>query len=213
MVKNKGLVAEAYAWDEEEVSLDDNEMVEVKVLMALANDENVAVGKESARNGEWVKILMKKVHTLLTMEDNDDRKTFLNYLCIDLNYAEEQRNNIMLKYRDLVQELNTCKEYVISEQILTQKKIILGVDQVIKDPFSSGQKDLVFVKSSADDTKVSIPVTVTDSSLADYDSTDESSICSILFPPLEKLVGAEPVSGPKSIKSILKSNSTLKAEL
>ncbi|GJW61049.1 integrase, catalytic region, zinc finger, CCHC-type containing protein [Tanacetum coccineum] len=38
MVKNKGLIAEAYEWDEEEVSSDDNEMVEVKVLMALAED-------------------------------------------------------------------------------------------------------------------------------------------------------------------------------
>ncbi|GKC75145.1 retrovirus-related pol polyprotein from transposon TNT 1-94, partial [Tanacetum coccineum] len=35
MVKNKGLIAEAYEWDEEEVSSDDNEMVEVKDLMAL----------------------------------------------------------------------------------------------------------------------------------------------------------------------------------
>ncbi|GJQ97548.1 retrovirus-related pol polyprotein from transposon TNT 1-94 [Tanacetum coccineum] len=59
MVKNKGLIAEAYEWDEEEVSSDDNEMVEVKVLMALA-EENNAVGKESARNGEWVKISMRK---------------------------------------------------------------------------------------------------------------------------------------------------------
>ncbi|GJY42966.1 hypothetical protein Tco_0431179 [Tanacetum coccineum] len=56
MVKNKGLVAKAYEWDEEDVSSDDNEMVEVKVLMALADGENTAVGKESARNGEWVKI-------------------------------------------------------------------------------------------------------------------------------------------------------------
>ncbi|GJX87687.1 hypothetical protein Tco_0339701 [Tanacetum coccineum] len=44
MVKNKGLIAEAYAWDKEEVSSDDNEMVEVKVLMALA-EENDAIGK------------------------------------------------------------------------------------------------------------------------------------------------------------------------
>nr|GEY65426.1 hypothetical protein [Tanacetum cinerariifolium] len=42
MVKNKGLIAEACEWDEEEVSLDDNEMVKVKVLMALA-EENDAV--------------------------------------------------------------------------------------------------------------------------------------------------------------------------
>ncbi|GJR35172.1 hypothetical protein Tco_1210856 [Tanacetum coccineum] len=59
MVKNKGLIAKAYEWDEEEVSSDDNEMVEVKVLMALAED-NDAVSKESARNGEWVKISMRK---------------------------------------------------------------------------------------------------------------------------------------------------------
>nr|GEV46790.1 carotenoid cleavage dioxygenase 1 [Tanacetum cinerariifolium] len=60
MVKNKGLIAEAYEWDEEEVSSDGNEMVEVKVLMALA-EENDAVSKEGARNDEWVKISMRKV--------------------------------------------------------------------------------------------------------------------------------------------------------
>ncbi|GJS65720.1 hypothetical protein Tco_0680284 [Tanacetum coccineum] len=59
-VRNQSLVAEAYEWDEEEVSLDDNEMVEVKVLMALADDKSDVVGKESARNGEWVKISMRK---------------------------------------------------------------------------------------------------------------------------------------------------------
>ncbi|GJZ67209.1 hypothetical protein Tco_0630449 [Tanacetum coccineum] len=208
MVKNKGLITEAYEWDKEEMSSNDNEMVEVKVLMVLAND-NVAVTKEGARNGKWVKISMRKVNTLLEMEDNDERKNFPNYLCIDLNYVKEQRNNLLSKHRDLVQELNTCKEQLlvlkqakldfltihqvnteilkenqnlikelkeltaiietwlnssnkvnqcISEQFPTQKKRILGVDQLIKDPSSSGQKDLAFEKSSSDDTKVSIPV-------------------------------------------------------
>ncbi|GJZ52924.1 hypothetical protein Tco_0607809 [Tanacetum coccineum] len=207
IVKNKGLIAEAYEWDEEEVSSDDNEIVEVKVLMELAKD-NDAVSKEGARNDEWVKISIIKVHTLLEMKDNDDRKNYLDYLCIDLNYVEEQRNNLMSKHKDLIQELNTCKEQFlvlkqakldfltmqhvntkilkenqnlrkklteltaitetwlnssnkvnrcISEQILTQKKRILGVDQLTKDPSSSWQKDLVFVKSSVGDTKVSIP--------------------------------------------------------
>nr|GEX40666.1 ankyrin repeat family protein [Tanacetum cinerariifolium] len=55
-------------------------------------------------------------------------------------------------------------------------------------------------------------VNVTDSSVTDYDSADESSICSTHLSSLEKLVGVEPVSGPKTIKSILKSNSTFKAE-
>ncbi|GKB07144.1 hypothetical protein Tco_0835377 [Tanacetum coccineum] len=69
MIKNKGLIDEAYKWNEEEVSLDHNEMVEVKVLMTLA-EQNDEVSKEGARNGEWVKISMRKVHTLLEMEDN-----------------------------------------------------------------------------------------------------------------------------------------------
>ncbi|GKE09624.1 hypothetical protein Tco_1413175 [Tanacetum coccineum] len=56
-------------FDEEEVSSDDNEMFEVKVLMAFADDESGVVGKESARNGEWVKLSIIKVHTLLEMKE------------------------------------------------------------------------------------------------------------------------------------------------
>ncbi|GKE27319.1 hypothetical protein Tco_1442703, partial [Tanacetum coccineum] len=151
---------------------------------------------------------MRKVHTLLEMKDNDDRKTYLDYLCICLNYVEEQRNNLLSKHRDLVHELNACKEHLlvlkqekldfltmqhvnsnilkenknlrtelkvltiitktwlnssnkvnqcISKKIPSQKKRILRVYQLTKDLSSSRQKDLVFVKSSADDTKVSIP--------------------------------------------------------
>ncbi|GJW60561.1 hypothetical protein Tco_0109896 [Tanacetum coccineum] len=44
----------------EDVS-DDEEMVQVKVLMALANYELV-VGKNHARNGEWIDITMRKRH-------------------------------------------------------------------------------------------------------------------------------------------------------
>ncbi|GKE56760.1 hypothetical protein Tco_1495945, partial [Tanacetum coccineum] len=171
MVKKKGLIAEAYECDEEEVSYDDNEMVEVKVPMALA-EENDAVSKESTINGKWVKISMRK-----------------------------------------------C----ISEQIPSQKKKILEVDQLTEDPSSSWLKDLVFVKSSADNTKVTIPaesqrnttdpsVAFTDSSATDYDSADESSVYSNPLPPLKKLEGVEPIYGPKTIKSILKSKSTLKTE-
>ncbi|GJR36403.1 hypothetical protein Tco_1212087 [Tanacetum coccineum] len=167
MVNNKDLIDETYEWDEE-VSSDDNEMVEVKVLMALA-EENDAVSKEGARNGEWVKIHIEK-----------------------------------------------C----ISEQIPSQKKRILRVDQLTEDPSSSGQKDLVFVKSSANDTKVTIPgverpwlseAKVDDSLVTDYDSADESSVCSTPL-PLMKLDGIEPISGPKTIKSILRSKSTFKTQ-
>ncbi|GJW90056.1 hypothetical protein Tco_0167609 [Tanacetum coccineum] len=120
--KNKGLIAETYKWDEEEVSSDENEGIEVKALMALADEETVFVGKESISNGEWVKISIQKVHTLLEIEDNDDRKSFLDYLCIDLNYVEEQRNNLLSKHRNLVQELNACKEQLL---VLKQAKLDL----------------------------------------------------------------------------------------
>ncbi|GJS09342.1 retrovirus-related pol polyprotein from transposon TNT 1-94 [Tanacetum coccineum] len=153
--------------DKEEVSSDDNEIVKVKVLMTLAED-NDAVSKEGARNGEWVQISMRK-----------------------------------------------CT----GEQIISQKKRILGVNQLTEDPSSSEQKDLVFVKSSADDTKVSIHgverpwlseaesfILPNHDTATDYDSADES------LPPLKKLDGVEPISGPKTIKSILRLRSIFKAE-
>ncbi|GKC73374.1 hypothetical protein Tco_1119257, partial [Tanacetum coccineum] len=250
---------------EEEVSSDENEIVEVKVLMALADDESGAVGKEIARNGEWVKISMRKVHTLFEMEDNDERKSFLDYLGVDLNFVEEQRHNLMIKHRDIVQELNTGKEKLlelkqakldfltmqhvnteiikenqnlrkelkeltaitetwlnssnnvnqcISEQILNQKKIILGVDQLTEYPSSSRKTDPVFVKSSADNTNVSIPNVerpwlseAKGFNLPNHDTAEESSsVCSTPLPPLEKLAGAKLVLDviPSLLKKVTK---------
>nr|GEW29114.1 uncharacterized mitochondrial protein AtMg00810-like [Tanacetum cinerariifolium] len=88
--KSKGLIAEAYEWDEEEVSSNDDEMIELKVLMALA-DDNVAVSKEGTRNGEWVKISMRKAYTNPIDRDN---KVLGSFLCVLLLLfpAESQRN-------------------------------------------------------------------------------------------------------------------------
>ncbi|GJY50373.1 hypothetical protein Tco_0441220, partial [Tanacetum coccineum] len=104
---------------------------------------------------------------------------------------------------------------------------ILKADQLTKQTSNSGQKDLVFVKSSFEDSNVSKPnvewpwlsesegfnlpnhdagrilppesqVNVTDSLVSDYDSAEEStSVCSILLPPLEKLSSPEPQIGLK----------------
>ncbi|GJT25820.1 retrovirus-related pol polyprotein from transposon TNT 1-94, partial [Tanacetum coccineum] len=211
-VKNKGLIAEAYKWDEEEVH------------------------KEGARNGEMGE---------------------------DLHEKEEQRNNLLSKHRNLFHELNACKEYLL---VLKQAKLDFLIMQhvnikILKENInlrtelkelttitetwlnSSNkfwEKDLVFVKSSADDIKGSIPgvgrcwlseakglilpnhdtgrilpadsqrnttdpsVSVNDSSASEYDSADESSVCSTPLPPLKKLDDVEPISGPKTIKSILR---------
>ncbi|GKB70576.1 hypothetical protein Tco_0931988 [Tanacetum coccineum] len=115
----------------EEVSSNDKEMVEVKVLMTLADDESVDVGKKSGRN----------------------------------------------------------------------------------DTSSSGKKDLVFIKSSSDDSNVpKLNVERPWFSKA-KDSVEESTlVCSTPLPLLEKLPGTKPQTRPKTIKSILKSCSTRKVE-
>nr|GFA80515.1 hypothetical protein [Tanacetum cinerariifolium] len=113
MVKNKGLIAKAYEWDEEEVSSDDNEIVELSKAEGF-------------------------------IFPNHDTGRILP--------VESQRNTT--------------------------------------DP----------------------SVAVTDSSATDYDSVNESSVCSTPLPSLKKLDGVEPVSRPKTIKSILKSKSAFKAE-
>ncbi|GKA21107.1 hypothetical protein Tco_0701096 [Tanacetum coccineum] len=103
---------------------------------------------------------------------------------------------------------------VFREQIISKGKI-LGIDQLTEDTSSSGPKDPVFVKSSADNSEVSITGSnkpklseTEDSTLSNHDtgkSTDP-------LPLLEKLTSVEPVSGTKTIKSILKSKSTFKVE-
>nr|GEY63910.1 uncharacterized mitochondrial protein AtMg00810-like [Tanacetum cinerariifolium] len=58
--KNKGLIFGKYEWDEEDCCDFVVIAIEVKALMALANEERVFVSKESASNGEWVKIFIQK---------------------------------------------------------------------------------------------------------------------------------------------------------
>nr|GEW63559.1 hypothetical protein [Tanacetum cinerariifolium] len=86
----------------------------------------------------------------------------------------------------------------------TQRKRV-RFDQLTEDPSSSGQKDPVFVKSSADDTNVAIPS-------VERPWLSKTEVYSTFLPPLKKLDGVEPTSGPKTIKLILRSNSTFKAE-
>ncbi|GKA85075.1 retrovirus-related pol polyprotein from transposon TNT 1-94 [Tanacetum coccineum] len=172
-------------------------------------------------------------------DDEEDTRSSHEYL----NDLEEE-----FQARALLAKSRSSFSQCISEQIPSQKKRILGVDQLTKDPSSSGQKDLVFVKSSANDSKVSIPgvqrpwlfeaegfilpnhdtgrilptksqrnaidpsVAVNDSLATEYDSADESLVCSTPLPPLKKLDGVEPFYGPKTIKSMLRSKSTFIAE-
>nr|GEU89963.1 hypothetical protein [Tanacetum cinerariifolium] len=76
------------------------------------------------------------------------------------------------------------------------------------------EKDLVFVKSSINDTKVSIPRVERPwlSEAEGFILPNHDTVCSTPLPPLKKLDSVEPIFGPKTIKSILRSKSTFKAE-
>ena len=58
-IKNKGLVAETFDWDEEDVTSDDEE-VHIRALMAISEESKLDVGKNHSRNGEWVGIDTRK---------------------------------------------------------------------------------------------------------------------------------------------------------
>ncbi|GKA84635.1 hypothetical protein Tco_0806230 [Tanacetum coccineum] len=116
--KNKGLVAKTFDWDEEEVS-NNEEVTQVKVLMALANDE-LTVGKNHAPNGEWIDITMRKVNILLSLDEDADWQNYLKYINIDQKFVEEQRLNLLYKYNKIVFELNKCRDELL---VLKQAKL------------------------------------------------------------------------------------------
>ncbi|GJT67698.1 hypothetical protein Tco_1019178 [Tanacetum coccineum] len=211
--KNKGLIAKTYDWDDEEVSSDENEVTKVKALIALTDEERVLVGKESARNGDWTKISMKKHVNTEILKENQNLRLKLKEL-----------TSITKTWLNSSNKVNQC----INEQIPTQKKKILGINQLTKDTSSFGSKYSIFIKSLADNSYMSITssnipkssktedstlpnqdtdevpsnesqknttnslVVVSDSSATDYDSTDESSVCSTPLLSLKKLDGVEP---------------------
>ncbi|GKG39692.1 hypothetical protein Tco_0463837, partial [Tanacetum coccineum] len=60
---------ETYDWDEEELTSDDEEMVEVKLL---SDEEQLIVRKNHAKNGEWVNIILRNINILLAMDEDVD---------------------------------------------------------------------------------------------------------------------------------------------
>nr|GEW97379.1 retrovirus-related Pol polyprotein from transposon TNT 1-94 [Tanacetum cinerariifolium] len=123
--KNKCLVAETFDWDEEEV-FDDEKVTHVKVLMALADDE-LTVRKSHARNGEYVDITIRKVNTLLSMDEDADWQNYLKYINIDFEFVEDQRLNLLSKYNKMVFELNKCRDELL---ILKQARLDVVTFQI-----------------------------------------------------------------------------------
>nr|GEU53280.1 retrovirus-related Pol polyprotein from transposon TNT 1-94 [Tanacetum cinerariifolium] len=169
-------------FDKEEVSSYDEE-TKVKALMALTNEERIYVGKESARNGEWTKITMKKGIGQLT----EDTSSFGSK---DLVFVKSSTDNSDMS----ITSSNLHKSSKAKDSTLPNH----NTDEV---PSNKSQRNTIDPS-----------IFVYDSPASYYDSADESLVCRTHLLPLKKLDGVEPSSGPKTVKSILKSKSTFKAK-
>ncbi|GJZ14312.1 retrovirus-related pol polyprotein from transposon TNT 1-94 [Tanacetum coccineum] len=163
---------------EEEVSSNDNEMVEVKVLMALADDESGVIRKESAKNGKWVKISSKKC--INEQIPNQKRKI--------LGADQLTNDSSISRQTDLVFVKSSSKDSNVSK--LNVKRPWLSEAEGFNLPNHDTGR-ILSIESHMNGTDCSVTVNVTDSSVTDYDSSEEST---------------------STIKSILKSCSTRKAE-
>ncbi|GKB64917.1 hypothetical protein Tco_0921103 [Tanacetum coccineum] len=113
-------------------------------------------------------------------------------------------------------------KYVDMEKIFTDayNQCLELEAEIFKKKDMPGPNDPVFIKSLADNSEVSITGSnkpklseAKDSTMLNHDTGKRMNLESVApLPPLEKLTGAEPVFGPNTIKSILKSKSTFKAE-
>ncbi|GJW52069.1 retrovirus-related pol polyprotein from transposon TNT 1-94 [Tanacetum coccineum] len=185
-------------------------------------DDELTVGKIHARNSEWVDITMRKVNTLLSMDEDADWQNYLKYINIDLKFVEEQRLNLLSKYNKMLnyalQEqlkeekkinekwLTSSKKVsqCISEQIPYQKNKVLGGDILTKSSSKKNENNNLFVPAS---TGILVPESQAINESLETSNTPESSKDSEVefltpLPPLKILQGASPSSEDSSNESV-----------
>ncbi|GJV67047.1 hypothetical protein Tco_1482556 [Tanacetum coccineum] len=109
-LKAKLALLEAKVSDEEEVT-------QVKVLMALADDE-LTVGKSHACNGELVDITIRKVNTFLSMDEEADWQNYLRDELLILKQAKLDAITFQIQNTEL-----TKLKHALQEQLKEEKKI------------------------------------------------------------------------------------------
>ncbi|GJR77236.1 hypothetical protein Tco_0089601 [Tanacetum coccineum] len=138
--KNKCFVDETFDWDEEEV-YDDEEMTQVKVLMALADDE-LSVGKNHARNDDLLALKQANLEAV-TFQIQNTKLTKLNHALQDQLKYERKVNE---KWLNSSNKVSQC----ITEQIPNQKKKILGGEQLTESSSKNDVKENPFIPASLD---------------------------------------------------------------
>ncbi|GKA95361.1 retrovirus-related pol polyprotein from transposon TNT 1-94 [Tanacetum coccineum] len=108
-----------------------------RALMVVADEPSVR--KVDARSGQWVEITMSKEQKLLSITNSDERKHVLDYTHVDLHYVEDQRKNLLSKYKSLKQEFSSCNEHVPGN-------IVMALGGTGKRKEKGSSKEIVFTK-------------------------------------------------------------------
>ncbi|GJZ51463.1 hypothetical protein Tco_0605978, partial [Tanacetum coccineum] len=104
---------------------DEKEVTQVKVLMAIVDDE-LTVRKSHARSREWVDITIRKVNTLLSMDEDAD---WQNYLKMVQNQRLVERLNPDSK----LQNFNTGRILVLENQAVNESLETSNTPESSKD--------------------------------------------------------------------------------
>ncbi|GJW31663.1 hypothetical protein Tco_0051695 [Tanacetum coccineum] len=172
----------------EEVS-NDEEVTQVKVLMDLADDE-LTVGKNHTRNGEWIDITMRKLNHALQEQLKEEKKINEKWLtnskkvsqCISEQIPYQKKKVLVLKFKDSVERLNPDSKL----PNFNTKRILVPKSQVINE--------------SLKPTKTSI----------NPESFKDSKAESLIpLPSLKNLQGASPSSEVNSTQKTQESNSQI----
>ncbi|GJW46517.1 hypothetical protein Tco_0078163 [Tanacetum coccineum] len=160
-------------------------------FMAIAEDELV-VGKTDARSVQWVKITMKKVLRLFSMNNGDERKHVLGYTNEDLHYVEGQRKNLLSKF-------NSPKQDLSSYQLLTEKipgNIVCVLDGRGKRKETISRKGVLFTKDVLFTKGENFPSETSPDVTSNTESIDDNQEP---LPTLPKLSGVKPIGASNEI--------------
>ncbi|GJW64007.1 retrovirus-related pol polyprotein from transposon TNT 1-94 [Tanacetum coccineum] len=168
----KGLIAELFNWDEEFVSLEDEETTRIRAFMVIAEDEP-SVGKANARFGQWVDITVKKNEV------------------IRVNLENESLKDEISKLKRVIEKGKVTLDQLLFEQI--PGNIVKALRGKGRRKENNPSKEVLFSKADVS-TSESAPMITSD-------SEDDSDIQEPL-PPLPKLTEADPSGASKSLISL-----------
>ncbi|GJR75630.1 hypothetical protein Tco_0087995 [Tanacetum coccineum] len=127
---------------------DDEEMTQVKVVIALAGDE-LSMGKNHAHNGESIDITIKKLNILLYMDEDSDWHTYLKYInltsydLLALKHAKLEAVTFQIQNTELTKLNHALQDQLMEERNVNEKWLNSSnkVSQCIRKSFIPASLD------------------------------------------------------------------------